>query len=226
MRELGVDVLRREQTTLHVNQRAPIRGQKAHFALAVMNGDPVAIAVFRAGQDRPQDRVREFADSVQGGLDLSFLDPGFGSIGKMLGGTAPAAGEQRTGRRHAIGRRGQDFQQLGPGEGLVLFRDDGPDGFPRSGKRNKNHLTVVAGHPFATVGDFVNGQLNRTATGRRGGFQYQLSVRSAGGTGSTCPVSWAGIFIDWVGMKKVPISIAPTPVSMTTRDNPWAMPTV
>ena len=100
------------------------------------------------------------------------------------------------------------------------FRDDGPDGLPRCGKRNENHLTVVASHPIAAVGDFGDGELDRPGAGRGRAFQYQLSLRSAGGTGSTCPVSCAGIFIDFVGMKKVPISMAPTPVSMTTRETP------
>ena len=123
-------------------------------------------------------------------------------------------------------RWNQNFEQLAAGEGLMPFRQDRPDFFLGSGKRDKDHLSLVSGDSLAPIGDLRDGKLDRTGTGRSRKFQYQLSFRSAGGTGSTWPVSCAGIFIDLVGIKKVPISMAPTPVSITMRDKPWVTPSV
>lgn len=144
----------------------------------------------------------------------------------MLGGTTPASAKKRTGRFDPIGRRSDNFQQFGPGKSFVPFGQDNADHLSGRRERNKNNLPVMPGHPLAAIGHLGDGELDRPGAGRGRTFQYQLSLRSAGGTGSTCPVSCAGIFIDLVGMKKVPISMAPTPVSMITRDTPWAMPTV
>ena len=144
----------------------------------------------------------------------------------MLGGASSTSAEERARGGDPVGGGLEHFQQLGPGEGFVSFRQNPPDDFSGGGERNKHHLPIVAGHPIAAVGDLGDGQFDRPGAGRGRAFQYQLSLRSAGGTGSTWPVSCAGIFIDFVGMKKVPISMAPTPVSMITREAPWTIPTV
>lgn len=144
----------------------------------------------------------------------------------MLRGAAAAVSEKGAGRRNPVGRRREDFHQTGTGKGLVLLGQDRPDFFPGGGEGHEDDLSIMPGHAIAAVGNFGDGEFDRPGAGRGRTLQYQLSFRSAGGTGSTWPVSWAGIFIDLVGMKKVATSIAPTPVSMITRDTPCAIPTV
>ena len=138
----------------------------------------------------------------------------------MLRGAAAAIGEEGTGWFYSVGGGREDLEKFGPRKGLVPFRQNRPHLLPGGGERNEDNLALMPGHALATVGDLGDGKFDRPGAGRGRTFQYQLSLRSAGGIGSTCPVSWAGIFIDFVGMKNVPISMAPTPVSMTTRETP------
>lgn len=79
----------------------------------------------------------------------------------------------------------------------MAFGQDDPHGFAGDGEWNKPDHAIQARHPLASIGKFGDAEFAGGAGLRR--VQYQFS-RSAGGIGSTCPVSWAGLFMDFVGI--------------------------
>ena len=144
----------------------------------------------------------------------------------MLGHTTTTRLKKRARRRYPIRRGLHHLYATRSRKGFMFLRQHNPHLFPHRRIRNKYNLPIVAGDTFSAIGDFRDRQLDRVCNRLGKIFQYQLSFKSAGGNGLTCPVSWAGIFIDLVGIKKVPISIAPTPISITIRDTPCVNPRV
>ena len=71
----------------------------------------------------------------------------------------------------------------------MLLRQDNSDFFPDRRIRNKDDLTIVPGDTFPSLGDLRNRQFDRFWDRLGEIFQYQLSFKSAGGNGLTCPVS-------------------------------------
>ena len=226
MRQLGIHIVRRQKTFLYINQSVPVRSQKTHPPRPIVYRNPIAIPVVHPSQSSTNYRILNFSNSPQSRFDLRHLSAHLSGISQMLGDTTPARLKKRARWRHPIRRGLHHLYAPRSRKGFMLFRQDNPHFFPHRRIRNKYNLPIVPGDTFPAIGDFRDRQLDRVCTRLGKIFQYQLSFKSAGGNGLTCPVSWAGIFIDLVGIKNVPISIAPTPISITIRDTPWVNPRV
>ena len=187
--ELGVHILGRQQTARDIHQGLSVRPEKTDFSIAVVHSDPVPIPVVRPRESGAQNGLSDFSNPPESGLDLGNLGPHLGRVGQMLGGATSALPEKRTRRGNSVGGWGENFQQLAARKRFVSFGDDHADFFPGGREGNKNDLPIMPGNAIASIGDFRNDEIDRTGNGRSRMFQYQLSFKSAGGRGSTCPVS-------------------------------------
>ena len=71
----------------------------------------------------------------------------------------------------------------------MLFRQGNSDFLPHRRVGHKNNLALMPSYAVPAVGDLRNRQFDRVCNRLGEIFQYQLSFKSAGGNGLTCPVS-------------------------------------
>lgn len=142
-RQFAVHFIHRDRASLDVDQPMRVAAKISDDAVLSMNGDSVAISVFKGrGDHRPHRNIFEFSDSLKNVADLARFYLDLMRVIEVLIGATAAAAEIWARRLDPMRRPFAKIDNLGFGELFFLSGDLCRDQFAIDRERNENGLAV------------------------------------------------------------------------------------